>query len=57
MKMAETKKTQTLKELVAWAEERAHKYKGPKEETDHDLIADDVSRNGTTLIKKKNRKK
>lgn len=37
-------KTESLKELIAWAEERARKYKGPKEKTDHDLVAHGVSR-------------
>ncbi|MCX6772645.1 MAG: hypothetical protein NTV88_02650 [Candidatus Micrarchaeota archaeon] len=37
-------KTESLKELIAWAEEKARRYRGPKEKTDHDLIAHGVSR-------------
>ena len=40
------KKSHGWKEMIAWAEERAAKYKGKKEKTDHDLIAYGVSRDG-----------
>jgi hypothetical protein len=37
-------KTQGLKDLIAWAKKRARNYKGPKEKTDHDLIAHGISK-------------
>ena len=39
-----TKRNETLQDLIEWAEDRACKYKGPKEKTDHDLVAYGVSR-------------
>jgi len=41
------RKSRSLKEMIAWAEERAKGYKGKKEKTDHDLILYGVSRDGT----------
>jgi hypothetical protein len=40
------KKSHNLKEMIAWAEERARGYAGKKEKTDHDLILYGVSRDG-----------
>ena len=39
-----TKRNETLQDLIDWADDRAHKYRGPKEKTDHDLAAYGVSR-------------
>ncbi len=41
---AQTQKTMTWAELAMKMKERAAKYKGKKEKTDHDLIAYGVSR-------------
>ena len=38
------KKTHDWSDVVKWAKERAKRYKGAKEKTDHDLIAYGVSR-------------
>jgi predicted CopG family antitoxin len=37
-------KSHSWKEMIAWAREKATKYKGKKEKTDHDLVAYGVSR-------------
>ncbi len=50
------KKTQTLKDLAEWALKRARGYKGPKEKTDHDLIAHGISRDGKKRKGKKSKK-
>ena len=39
-------KSRDMHEMVAWAKERAAKYRGKLEKTDHDLIVYGVSRDG-----------